>query len=511
MVSIRHTLLLLLAVVFSGASVVLADWRTDAGYDVLSAELGAGLPTGAGIDVFHCEAPDGGLYLPLTMAATPQVQSGKTYHALAGIGDASGHAMEVGKVFYGTDGISNGVSTIYCDEALQFINEVTSGSSPPTFSGSVQNHSWIAFPENAAEGELIKDMLRRYDFMLDRDGILGVVALNNGIGAVPHLMAPSYNAVCAGLRNGSHSTSGTLPDQDGPGRMKPDLVVDQKYTSLAAPSIASAAAMLYDAIRPGFPDADHPQAVKAILLAGASKKNLPAWQRDVSTEPYDDVFGAGELNVLNAYHILAAGRQMHSSSVEAAPLGWDFAASSGTGARRYFFTVPSGHLANTFSAALTWHRNIEDITFTSSVPDLTLRLFASTAFTPAAEPIDQSNSGADNVEHLFLRNLPPGQYMLEVTSDTDGSRYALAWEAQFGSGPVTTPRRDAGGNVFIDFTGLDPFVTYTVETSETLGSMSWSSAGTFRTADMSASTSFTWPAGTPLANCFYRLRWNAVR
>ena len=451
------------------------------------------------------------LYLPLTMTFTPQVQAGKTYHALSGIGGASGHAVGVGGIFYRTDGISDGVTTIYCREANDFYDQIRFGISPPTAVGSVQNHSWIGFADPDYPAEQMKDMVRRYDFMLDRDGVLGVVALNNGIGAVPHLMAPSYNAICAGLRNGSHSTSGTLPDQDGPGRMKPDLVVDHPYTSYAAPSIASAAAVLYDAIRPGFPDADHPPAVKAVLLAGASKKNLPAWQRDVSTEPYDDVFGAGELNVLNAYHILATGRQMHSSSVEVAPLGWDFTTSSSTAARRYFFTVPSGHMSNTFSAALTWHRNIQDITFTSTVPDLTLRVYASTAFSPATSAIDQSNSAVDNVEHLFLRNLPPGQYMLEVTSDTDGQTYALAWEAQIGSGPETTPRRDAGGNVFIDFTDLDPFVTYTVETSTTLGSTSWSSAGTFRTADTTPSTSFSWPAGAPLPNRFYRLRWNAVR
>ena len=224
------------------------------------------------------------------------------------------------------------------------------------------------------------------------------------------------------------------------------------------------------------------------------------------------VFGAGELNILNAYHILAKGRQVYSSSAEVATLGWDFTTSNTT-ARCYFFTVPAGRMANTFSASLVWHRVIEDITFIPTVPNLTLKLFASTAFTPAASPIDRSNSGVDNVEHLFLRNLPPGQYLLEVSSDTNDHAYALAWEAQLGSGPVLSPRRNAEGDVFIDCSGLDPFVTYTVETSETLGSTSWSSADTFRTADTSPSTSYVWPdraTSYPGAR-FYRLRWTAVR
>lgn len=499
-----------------------ADWRTNAGYDVLSAELGAALPTGQLIDIFQCEADtDSGapvVYLPQATATTPfngaGPFSGKTFHALGGAGEFSSHAATVCNIFSASSSISPGVTNVFSHEALQFYNAINSGASPPSFatSGTVQNHSWIAVAASPAEATTLRNMLRRYDYMLNRDNILGVVALGNGTGSVPHLMAPAYNAICVGLLSGSHSASGTLADQDGPGRMKPDLVVFEGLTSYATPAVASAATLLYSAIRPGFPDADHPQAVKAILLAGASKANLPEWQRDASTEPYDDVHGAGELNILNAYHILAQGRQPFSSSSDVAPLGWDFSTSSTAAARQYFFTVPSGRMANTFSATLTWHRRVTNIVFTSSLPNFTLKLFASSTFTPGAVPIDKSNSGVDNVEHLFKRNLPPGQYMLEISSDTNNYSYALAWEAQIGRGPVMVPRRD-GGNVFIDITGLDPFVTYTVEKSETLASGAWSSAGTFRTADVAASTSYTWPdTVTPyLATLFYRLRWNAVR
>lgn len=502
-----------------------AEWRTDAGYFQLANELGGALPTGSGIAVFQCEADADGsggspyLYLPQASTVTPFAGAdhfiGKTFHALGGTGDASGHSNSVGNTFYAWGSIAQGVSTIYVQEAGQFYGTVDDGMAPDSFTalGLVQNHSWIAVAGNEAQASAYKTMLRRFDFMLNRDGRLAVVALNNGIGAVPHLLAPSYNAICAGLRSGNHSTSGTLSDQDGPGRMKPDLVVDQDVTSRAAPAIASASAVLYDAIQPSHPGGDHPQVVKALLLAGASKGNLPAWQRDVSAEPYDDVLGAGELNIRNAFYILAAGRRAFSDSVEAGATGWDFSAASSTAARRYFFTVPADRFATTFSAAITWHRIVTKVgpSYTTSMPNLTLKLFPSVNFVPGTSPIDQSNSSVDNVEHVFLRNLPPGQYLLEVTSDTSSHSYALAWDAQLGPGPVLNSRRDAGGNVIVECSNLDPFATYTVQTSPDMAS--WTSAGTFRTADTAPSTTHSWQdTAQPYPGTrFYRLGWTAVR
>ncbi|MBX7212239.1 MAG: hypothetical protein K1X78_28285 [Verrucomicrobiaceae bacterium] len=531
-VKITRHIRIIVPLVLASAAALQAEWRTDAGWYVLGAELGAAMPTGAGIPVLQCEADADGVngapyyYLPQPMTTNPWAGTGafagKTFHVLGPDGVASDHAAAVCAAMCGGASLSPGVTTVYSHEALQFYLDVSGGSTPPTFadSGTVQNHSWIAIAADGTEAAELRTMLRRYDFMLDRDGILGVVALNNGTGNVPHLMAPSYHAICAGLRNGAHSDSGTLADMDGPGRMKPDLVVDHPYTSLAAPSIASAAALLYDVIRPAFASADHPQVVKALLLAGASKAHLPGWHRQTAAKPYDNLFGAGELNVLNSYHILAAGQHSHSSTTEAASSGWDFNTASVSTARQYFFTVPPGRLANTFSAALTWHRVITtsgmppDVAWDTALPDLNLRLYASTAFTPSAVPIDQSLSGMDNVEHIFLRNLPPGQYMLEVTSDADLHSYALAWEARLGPGPVAAARRDAAGNALVDLSDIDPFVTYTIETSPALGADAvWSNAATLRTADTTPATTATWrdPAAPYPAARFYRLKWTTVR
>ncbi len=90
-------------------------------------------------------------------------------------------------------------------------------------------------------------------------------------------MANSYHSISVGLRSGNHSLGGSTAD--GTGRMKPDLVVNETATSYAGPAVASVAAMLRQAIKAGYTAADNPRTIKAILLAGASKTNLPGWQR----------------------------------------------------------------------------------------------------------------------------------------------------------------------------------------------------------------------------------------
>jgi hypothetical protein len=499
---VPHRILLLSSLLL--VSHVKADWRTEAGYPELVAELGGVLPTGAGIVALRVEAPEGVNYLPISMAVTPTVQGGKTYHALSALGNGSGHAVAVGGVFYGAAGISNGVATIHCDEALNFVTDLNSGVTPPSFLGDVQNFSWVGSSADAT------DLLRRFDFMINRDRKIAVVAPSNDTGPVAQLMTSSHHAICAGVFSGVHNRGGTVVD--GTGRMKPDVVVDQPFTSLAAPSVASASALLMEKIMASFPTADQPQVVKSLIIAGASKKRLPGWFRADSSKPYDEVFGAGELNVLNAYHILVAGQQTASSTVERGRRGWDYGSASSSTARRYFFSIPNGQMANLFSVSLVWHRRISNFTFSPTLPNLNLRLFASTSFTPAAQPIGQSLSGVDNVEHLFLRNLPPGQYMLEVTSNINNHSYAIAWESQLGPGPTLSIRRNPAGGVFLDLANLDPFVSYVIEQSSTLAPLSWTTAATIRKADTSPSTTHTWQDVSVLPDSrFYRLLWAPVR
>jgi hypothetical protein len=328
---------------------------------------------------------------------------------------------------------------------------------------------------------------------------------------MPALLGNNYHALTAGLLSGQHSQGGT--NTDGSGRMKPDLVVNFDETSYASPTIAgSAAALLQSAIATGNTSSQKPQVIKAQMIAGASKLNLPQWQRLTTAAPYDAVFGAGELNIRNAYYIQQAGQQASSTSVESPSRGWDYATStaSSTG-KRYFFNIPAGRYATTFSAALTWHRSITGFTgnYTSSLSDLNLQLYASTSFTPGSSPIYASTSSVDNVEHLFCYNLPPGQYLLVVTANSNSRSYALAWDAQLGNGPTLT-LQNSGGQLLLNAASLDPQLSYTLESSPDLVS-GWTAEQTFRTADTTPSFTYSSQPTQTANSYFYRLRWTPVR
>ncbi|MDB6006660.1 MAG: hypothetical protein JWR15_3647 [Prosthecobacter sp.] len=493
-----------------------ADWRDDIGYTQLAAELGAALPTGAGIVLLQSEAnnvtspPN---YLPQAGGpgafAGTGAYTGKTFYAESDAGVVLSHAQSVAAYFYANgSGIAQGATEVHNYSANDFLNRLYTGSSPEVMPGRVQNHSWTGSADSTTDPQL----LRSLDFLINRDGRILTAPLNNGIGAVPPLLGCNYHALTAGLRSGQHSQGGTATD--GSGRMKPDLVVNVDLTSYAAPAIAgSAAALLQSAVASGNANAETPQVIKAQLLAGASKQKLPQWLRQTDAAPYDAVFGAGELNIRNAYYIQQAGQHTHSTSAESPSRGWDYAAttSNATG-RRYFFSIPAGRYGSTFSAALTWHRTISGIpgSYSSVLSDLSLRLYASTNFTPDATALYSSTSSVDNVEHVFCYNLPPGQYMLVITASVNNRFYGLAWDAQLGTGPAVVPRI-SGGQLLLDVSSLDPRVSYTLESSPNLINP-WTAEQTFRTADTAASFTYTWQKPTaPEGSYFYRLRWTPVR
>ncbi|CAN5916721.1 hypothetical protein BH11VER1_BH11VER1_22030 [soil metagenome] len=495
-----------------------ADWITDSGYPQLSAELGAALPTGAGITVLQSEAnvstPDNISYMPQASGVTSFSgagnYSGKTFTIDSTLGGYSDHANSVGSTFYGNTGsLSPGITDVHVLLADDFYNGLISPGGPATFAGSVQNHSWIATTTGSNSDD--NQVLRALDYMVNRDGIVACVPMNNGTAALPTFLANSYNAISVGLRDGQHSLGGSTAD--GNGRQKPDLVVNTSLTSYASPAVASAAAMLSQTIKVSFTTADHPQVIKAILLAGASKSNLPAWRRANTSVPYDSTFGAGELNILSAYHLLAAGDQAASLSAPVSATGWNYNTAQSNSVKRYFFTIPAGSMANTFSTALTWHRKVTRTggSYSSTLPNLTLKLYAASNLAISGAALDQSISPLDNVQHLFQRNLPAGEYALEVSSNTNDVPYGIAWQAQTGNGPTIKVRIENATRVFIDLANLDPYVTYTLLQSSTL--TSWANATTILTSASTASTTTTWQDtdASVMTPNFYRLQWTSIR
>jgi hypothetical protein len=503
------------ALLFAAGEGLRADWRDDIGYTQLAAELGSAVPTGAGIVLLQSEANDATAppnYLPQAGGpgsfAGADVYSGKTFYAESGTGVVLSHAQTVASFFYANgSGIAQGATEIHNYTANDFLTRIFSGSAPEVLPGRVQNHSW----KGSADATSDPQLLRSLDYLINRDGRVVAVALDNSTGAMPPLLGNNYHALTAGVRTGQHSQGGT--NTDGNGRMKPDLVVNAGETSYASPAIAgTAAALLQSAVATGNTNAEKPQVIKAQMLAGASKQNLPQWMRLADAAPYDAVFGAGELNIRNAYYIQQAGQHAASTSAESPSRGWDYGSTTSSAAgKRYFFSIPAGRYATTFSAALTWHRTIAGIpgSYSGTLSNLDLKLYAATSFAPGSNALYSSTSSVDNVEHLFCYNLPPGQYMLVVTTSTNNRNYGLAWDAQLGSGPALSAKM-TGGQLQLDASSLDPQLSYTIESSPNLVD-AWTAEQTFRTADTTASFTHAWQTSPSASRYFYRLRWTPVR
>ena len=444
----RTALSTLLAVFFLGWSShshaqLSSSEKAAIGFTALEIKLGLAMPKGDSVSVTMVEAPESGNYRVNT--SHPSF-AGKTFvFPSGGNTSASTHATIVGFYFFGVDSLAPGIGLTANGEDIAnyeannwlgsgYLRFNISSQLPAVENRDVVNHSWIGTTGNTT---LDTEIIRRFDYAIQRDDFVATVGLNNGNStSVPNLMAATYNSIVVGLSNGNHSRNGTLAD--GVGRTKPDIVVPTSATSWATPTVGGAAALLIDAARSGnLTDATRAQVVKSLLMAGASKSgsHVPfAWSNN-STHPLDPIYGAGQLNIENSYDILASGKFLASNSTDAQHTGWDFGLTALT-PRRYFFNLP---FDAEFTASLTWLRIItpEDTNplpgiynwvFNSSLANLDLRLYQATGYT-VGSLVKSSLSTVDNSELIYQNNLLAGRYVLEVTSDTAGINYGLAWQS----------------------------------------------------------------------------------
>ena len=407
----------------------------DIGYSDLANELGALTPTGVGIPVSQVEAnSDEGTYRP---DQNDSRFAGKSFTFKSG-GSAtpSLHATTAGAFFYGNNFMGPGIADIHSWQAdnwlkTGFLKDNTT-LEPITETQRIQTHSWI----NSTTSDVA--VLRRLDYVINRENVLVVVGQSNGNSTtLPKLLGQSYNALSVGRSDGNHAHGFTT--DDGSGRIKPEIVSPNTATSWATPTVGSAAALLLEtAIVEGNADAEENETVRALLMAGATKLEfVDVWDRTTS-RPLDDHYGAGELNIYRSYQILASGQQAASDTADVALNGWDFRTTPSNS--NYFFEVPTGKILAELSAVLVWNRIVTDrnqdpgsfIPSPNTLDNLGLKLHSANGFTLDSE-LDASLSTVDNVEHIYLNSLGigntlgDGRYALEVISPASGVDYSLAW------------------------------------------------------------------------------------
>jgi hypothetical protein len=448
----------MLVVGLSGSAA--ADWTFDIGYTQLQTELGANLPTGAGVKVTQVEAANG---MP---DVSSSVFAGKTFTQKSLDLSISGHASAVGQNFYGNGtSIAPGITNIDLYDAgdwagTGFLGALT--NTPSVSSSRVANHSWVG---SAGTTSNVK-ILARLDWVVNRDEYIQVVGMNNGSVNNP-LLGSSFNAIAVGLSGGGSAqgsypldTTPTTPYASG-SRTRPDLVAPAGATSWATPMVASAAALLvaeghqggntlstdpsvkFTTNRNGdtIYNAERSEVVKAALMAGASRTTTDLATGYVvnTANGLNSAYGAGQLNIYNSYHIIAAGEQNSredflSGAGQIKSVGFDYDPSFGgaNGSNKtgsYTFKATS---SGTLSASLVWNLAVNGVTAngfdtSATLYHLGLYLYDLTSSSEVA----YAASLVDNTENIWYTSLIAGDsYLLEVASlgATDFLwDYGLAW------------------------------------------------------------------------------------
>lgn len=455
------------------SSITLAADFTDVGYTALQAELGTGTPTGIGVRVAQVEAPandTSGGAAPIFMPNPSEAEfSGKTVTAVNGnpSGSFSSHATGVGRLFYGnTSSIAPGVTQIAAYDANRWFNGLSNPSGTVTIASTrITNHSWVGTGDTSAETGQI---LRMVDRQVHRNESIQVVGLANGNANSP-LLGGTYNAISVGRTDGGHQRNTVAVAGDslyGAVRTAPHLVAPESTTSNATPVVSSVAALLVQTGHNAGPtlsrgsatvsgagtvyNAERSETIKAILMAGADRETsnfgTTAEITDYRSAGHetanglDDRYGAGQVNILNSYHILAGGEQssMQQGGGDIGRFGFDYSEAFGglNGSPRtasYFFSAGSDL---TLFSSLAWNVGVSnDSALTTSFHRLTLSLFDVTA----NRLLGESSSTLDNTQNLYMKLFAGHRYELRVTAGETGDfsqDYALAWRMEIAAVPL---------------------------------------------------------------------------
>ncbi len=482
--------LLILATSF--IDVARADYLDDVGFRTLQTAVGPTLATGAGVTVSQIEAPEGPTaYLPESGTGTfagTGIFSGKSLTAKSGTTATSGHAQAVASHFYSTNTnaslgratLTPGITTADCYEVNAYLNMTLNlGSTTPDVETRMfQNHSYIGYADATSASDFTQ-ALRRADFALHRDGFLSFVGVNNGAGnTTPELFASCYNNLSVGLTSGNHSTGGTSAFVDGPGRRKPEIVAPLDFTSFATPLVASAGVLLRShapQLSPASTNATRPQVFKACLLAGATKTEFPNWAK-TPTDPIDATYGAGELNIHHSYQILSGNEQISNTTTALPPHAWDYITSPST-SHDYRLTIPAGSAGEELSCFITWHRTFA--TFSSApnaLTNYTLTLLRDPTGGGPPVTIDSSTSTIYNLEHVYAKNLPAGNYRLNISRPTSSgaASIAIAWRLSINEHqPQPSTIADTGTSTHLTWGNLVPGAAYMFQSSTDLTPGAW--------------------------------------
>ncbi len=417
------------------------------------------------------------------------------------LGSDSSHADGVGGQLYGIpNGIATNVTHVDSLEANFFITDYVGDDSYPAIGDPIVNQSYTFGPLSVSDQQQIDS---QYDNYSVENQTLFISAADNygtNYSNSTNVCAPgtAYNCISVGAYDVTFQNA-IGPTSDN-GRCKPDITAPGDYTSDTTPEISGAAALLMQAALRGdggadTNSADDPRTIKALLLNGAVK--TADWTNSTSA-PLDFRYGAGVLNVFNSYEQLVGDKNNFTASTTVTTggahppnsattsaigvlNGWDFNTNTSGNSfispfdsvNHYYFNV-TNNLGNTqFTATLVWERHFNANYAITPEPINNLNLFLYNAAN--SNLVNCSTSLVDNVEHIYMTNLPAGRYDLQVWKAgglnivSAAEPYALAWE--FAPLPTLTIT-NSGTNVALTWSVYP--AGFLVESETNLLSSAWS-------------------------------------
>lgn len=370
------------------------------------------------------------------------------------LGAESSHADAVGVNFYSLSaGVSPGIASMDNYEATHFAITMVPSLTP--IRAHVVNQSFVG----GLSLPLGQSTESQYDTYAATYNTIIVSGAGNG--GPPQQPSTAYNLISVGAFGGASSVG---PTTNG-GRAKPDITAPAGATSFSTPLVAGVAALLMQSATrndagPGTAaTATNAVTIKALLLNGAIK---PADWTNGPSAPLDARYGAGIVNAYNSWLQLLDGKRtfIESTSPSAGgnhfpggnpnnvPVrrGWDHNTVSSSilndGVNHYYFTLAATQSARfSLTATLAWQRRVSQ----TGINNLDLFLYD----TANNNLVAAGQSGVDNVEHLFLPNLPAGRYDLQVlkrgglSTVSASETYALAFDFQ----PVRISLTRSGNNL----------------------------------------------------------------
>lgn len=450
-----------------------ADYKNDIGYVDLQTLLGTNTPNGAGVNILQIEASSVASSDPTYPIYSPDINdpafAGKTFSFPGVVSKGvNGHANWVGSIFYGNNAIASGINQITAYEANDWLSSIAFNSlSPPANNSRIANNSWVGNGNDSAQTSLV---LKLTDRLTEQTELIQVVGMANSQSTNP-LLSSAFNVIAVGRTDGGADYGSDAVDSlYVAGRTRPDVVTPETLTSAATPEVSATAALLVETAHNAgsslskssssitgvgtIYNAERSETIKAAIMAGADRStnntsttvNITDYGSTghLTNNGLDDRFGAGQVNVLHSYQIIAGGEQnsaedggTNAGNITANGFDYDNAfggAFSSNKTATYKFNANSD---STLSASLVWNLGVANNgTLATTLHHLNLELFDTTT----TSSITLSASNIDNTQNIWASLVSGHQYQLLVKSAELSNfswDYAVAWHVN--ANTVITP------------------------------------------------------------------------